>query len=333
MTPVDNKNGRLCIHYHEADDPAAQADEHTLAVISFGDASFIDNSDDRRIQVGLPLLSGTRPVEVWRSDQNHESGTHGRIGYRHTGDLLFGQLCLEDAQFDGLEALTRQVYRQILALQKETGYPHLLRIWNYFPWINRDENGLERYRAFCVGRHQAIDTTRGYEHELPAATAIGTHGDNTLVYFLASREPGTQIENPRQVSAFEYPDLYSPKSPAFSRAVHKRWSGDTHLYISGTASIIGHETRHRHDYIRQLAECLNNIDALIAETRKTTPTRLDSAADLSGIKIYLRHPDYLEHARDYVEDRLGKDTPVVYLLGDVCRRDLLLEVEGLFSSC
>ena len=115
--------------------------------------------------------------------------------------------------------------------------------------------------------------------------------------------------------------------------MYKRWGDAAQLYISGTASIIGHETMHRHDYIRQLAECLNNIEIVIAESRKATDCNIAGVNELSGIKIYLRHPEYLEHARRYIEDRLGDDVPVIYLHGDICRSDLLLEVEGLYSSC
>lgn len=333
MTSTKKKNGTLCISYHDTSDPLALPDEHTLAVVSYGENSSIDAHDERRLTVGLPILHGSQTHEVWRSDQPIDAGWSGDISYRCTDKLLFGQVLLDDSEHVDMEGLTRHIYERILLLQKAKNYPHMLRIWNYFPSINRDANGLERYRSFCVGRYQAIDTSSGYEQHLPSASAIGTRCDKTLVYFLASRDPGVQIENPRQVSAFEYPDHYSPKSPAFSRAVLAQWNDSIHLYVSGTASIIGHETHHKHDYLRQLGECLNNIDALIRKSREKTDSDIHSSADLSGIKVYLRHPEYLEHAMNYISDRLGDNTPVVYLRGDICRNDLLLEVEGLYSSC
>jgi chorismate lyase/3-hydroxybenzoate synthase len=308
-------------------------DAQTLAIVSYGESSSVDLLDHRRLTVGLPVLHGNQLHEVWQSDQPVETGWLGDISYRCTGRLLFGQVLLDDSNYAGMEGLTRHIYQQIMALQTSMEFPHLLRIWNYFPWINRDAEGLERYRAFCVGRHQAIDTSSGYERHLPSASAIGTRGDKTLVYFLASRKPGNQIENPRQISAFDYPDQYSPKSPAFSRAMLVQWDPGIQLYISGTASIIGHQTYHRHDYIRQLGECLNNIDTLVTRARNENGLNIHSCADLTSIKIYLRHPEYLEHAMHYVNDRLGTGAPVVYLRGDICRSDLLLEVEGLYSSC
>ena len=121
-----------------------------------------------------------------------------------------------------------------------------------------------------------------------AATAIGTRDDSILVYFLAAREDGIQIENPRQVSAFDYPSQYAPKSPAFSRAMVKQWGDQQHLDISGTASILGHETRHRDKLIEQLDECLNNVDILVTEADKHAGIGIHDVSDLTGIKLYLR---------------------------------------------
>lgn len=332
MTSVDNNHGVLSIRYLNAGDPLARPDDHTLAVLSYGIESGTDQQDERRLTVGLPILGGNWAHEVWRSSQPIDTGIYGDISYRCTDELLFGQVLLDDATSGGMEAMTRHVYETILALQQAKDYPRMLRIWNYFPSINREGDGLERYRAFCVGRYQAIDTSSGYEQHLPSASAIGTRDGKTLIYFLASRTAGKQIENPRQVSAFEYPDLYSPRSPAFSRAMLTQWPDARHLYISGTASIIGHETHHKHDYIRQLDECLNNIDELIGRSREESDINISNAAQLSGLKVYLRHPEYLEHSRHYINDRLGRATPVIYLHGDICRSDLLLEVEGLYSS-
>jgi hypothetical protein len=59
------------------------------------------------------------------------------------------------------------------------------------------------------------------EAALPAATCIGRFdGVRRLqVYWLAAREAGLPLENPRQVSAFRYPRQYGPQSPSFSRAL------------------------------------------------------------------------------------------------------------------
>lgn len=309
--------------------PDVLSDPNTLAVVDFAERSLA--TEDLRVIVGTTALKGNELIEVWRSREVPEKGSSGAIHYRKTGDLVFGQLCVENSS-DSMENITRNIYQQVIQLQQELGYPHLIRIWNYLPWINREDEGLERYQAFCVGRHQSIDTSNGYEEHLPAATAIGTHDDSTLVYFLAGREEGLQIENHRQVSAFQYPSQYAPKSPAFSRAIVKQWGEQKHLYISGTASILGHESQHIGQLHEQIDECLNNMDILIREADSKAGLGINRVADLTGIKLYLRDAASLDEVLAHLRKRLSDKVALMVLHADICRRDLLLEIEGLYAG-
>ena len=330
MNTIPRQNPLLDISYQQRETLAdVVSDPYTLAVVDFDNHSVATAGN--RILVGTPALAGSELVEVWRTRDMPESGTFESIHYRKTGDLLFGQIQLASDN-ENIEITTRTIYEQISQLQQELSYTHMIRIWNYMSWINREDDEMERYQSFCVGRHQAIDTSRGFEQHLPAATAVGTHDDNILVYFLAAREDGIQIENPRQVIAFEYPSQYAPKSPAFSRAMVKQWGQQKHLYISGTASILGHETRHRDKLIEQLDECLNNMDILIAEADGQADLGINNVSDLTGIKLYLREPDDLEAVTSQLRNRVGDSVHVMVLHADICRSDLLLEIEGFYSG-
>ena len=328
MNTTSLQNSLLDISYQQRETLAdVVGDPYTLAVVDYGNHSVATEGD--LILVGTPALAGSEMVEVWRTKDMPEHGTFESIHYRKTADLLFGQIRLASDD-ENIENTTRTIYQQIGQLQQELSYTHLIRIWNYMPWITREDDEMERYQSFCVGRHQAIDTSRGFKEHLPAATAIGTHDDNILVYFLAAREDGIQIENPRQVSAFEYPAQYAPKSPAFSRAMVKQWGEQKHLYISGTASILGHETRHVNMLLEQLDECLNNIDVLITEADKQADIDIHNVSDLTGIKLYLRDQDDLETVTTHLRKRIGDKVHVMVLQADICRSDLLLEIEGFW---
>ena len=330
VNTTNRQNSLLDIHYQpRARQSDVVNDPYTLAVIDFSSQSQF--TDEKRIIVGTPALTGGDLLEVWRTNEIPESGNFGEIQYRRTSALIFGQLLIP-SDSGSMESLTQKIYQQISHLQLELSFEKMIRVWNYLPWINRHDEGLERYQSFCVGRHQAIDTSIGYESHLPAATAVGTHDGNILVYFLAAHEDGMQIENPRQVSAFAYPSKYAPKSPTFSRAVVKQWGEQKHLYISGTASILGHETRHVNKPGEQLDECLNNIDILIAEADRETGLGIKDASELTGIKLYLRNQDYLEETIDHLKKRLGDKVKLMVLHADICRGDLLLEIEGFYSG-
>ncbi|HEX6642861.1 MAG TPA: hypothetical protein VF215_17215, partial [Thermoanaerobaculia bacterium] len=143
-----------------------------------------------------PLGSGPH-VEVWE-----------------TGDaLLFGSCVAEERE--PLESLTRKVYTRLIADARDAGYPYFVRMWNYVGDVNAHDAGRERYQLFCAGRHDAF-VAAGYHHDvdLPAASAVGMHGPGLVTYFLAARDPGMQVENPRQVAAYRYPPEYGPKSPS-----------------------------------------------------------------------------------------------------------------------
>lgn len=149
-----------------------------------------------------------------------------------------------------------------------------------------------------------------------------------MIYFLAAKTPGIQIENPRQVSAFRYPPQYGPRSPSFSRAVLKRWTGASHLFISGTASIVGHVSRHPRDPLAQLDETLANLEALLNHANRF----LQASIRLASIKLYLRPDLRAADVQQRLDERLGRDLPRLLLTGDICRDDLLLEIEGLGVS-
>jgi chorismate lyase/3-hydroxybenzoate synthase len=263
--------------------------DHLLALIQFQAPVHVD-PDPRRCLVPLPELGGTATAEVWLSPRPVQTGMVSGVGYAGNGEALFLQLQSDEYAPDALQPLIAVAYRRLFAVARAQGYPHFLRIWNYLPDINQECSGLERYRAFCAGRRQVLDAVlTEVETRLPAASAIGfpaspvfpdgksVEEGSLCLYALATQEPGEQIENPRQVSAFHYPPEYGLRSPSFSRAVLKRWSNDSHhLYISGTASVVGHASRHD-DLLAQLDEILVNLDALLTEAGRRAGAPLQPA--------------------------------------------------------
>jgi enamine deaminase RidA (YjgF/YER057c/UK114 family) len=285
------------------------------------------------------VLGDTHEVlEVWRTDAPTQSHSHGRVRYARGGDLLFGSLAVYEAELADsgsgartpLELATDLAYRQIYAALAAAGTPQLVRIWNYIPDINVDTHGLERYRQFNTARHEAsLASGRAVRGSVPAASALGgATGSPLTIYFLASHRAPAFIENPRQVSAYRYPAQYGPRSPAFSRATVLGEGREATLFISGTASIVGHRTLHAGDPAAQTRETLANIEALLEEAGRwagTETLRLESLA----YKVYVRDPRELPAIRAELEAALGPDATLLYLQADICRQDLAVEIEAV----
>lgn len=281
--------------------------------------------------VDMPAVGVGRVFELWASQTPVRTEVPGRIRVARTDQVLFGCLQIDEDTRADYDTLIYRNYCLIFDCIDDLGYPNLIRAWHYVPDIHLDERGLERYKRFSLGRHEAfVAKGRDISSNAPAASAVGKRPGNTVIGFLAARRPGTAIENPRQVNAYSYPARYGPRGPTFSRALFATWDGTPQLYISGTASILGHLSQHAGDAYAQTGETIVNLRAVMAEAQKRG--LIDATASTERLfKVYLRRPEF----RPVVEARLrkafGPEPSIVYLQADICRQELLLEIEVVCS--
>ncbi|MBU6448913.1 MAG: hypothetical protein KGQ26_04730, partial [Rhodospirillales bacterium] len=191
---------------------------------------------------------------------------------------------MEEASDVSLEETVEAAYLRIFDFLDYAAFASPIRFWNYLSEISLEETGLERYRRFNIGRQRAF-AARLREALPPAASGVGGNQGASAIYFLAAHTPAHPIENPRQVSAFAYPPVYGPQSPSFSRASVYHAGTRALMFISGTASIVGHESRHEDDLQGQTAETIENLRAVI---RTSGVTGFGNWA----FKIYLRDPTH-----------------------------------------
>jgi len=325
--------------------PLAQLAEQSEAWLAsaLGGACFASAGKQSRlpdlpiIHVDAPdLLASEGMAEIWLTDEELQSGQRGDIQYRQSEHLLFGCLSREESKVEvadasgasPLQSLVEQAYREIFELLRERGYSAVIRFWNYFPDINCESHGVERYRQFNIGRQDAfLAQGMAVIGNVPAACALGSGQGQVNIAFLAIRGEVISIENPRQVSAYHYPTQYGPRSPTFSRAGLVQIEGRDALFISGTASIVGHETLHPGDVVAQTRESLNNIEVVVETARQQSPGAGFNLTDLA-YKVYVRRPEDLPSVRREIEHYVGAPVRAVYLKADICRGDLLVEIEA-----
>lgn len=304
--------------------------------------------------VAAQLLGDGEPrVDLWwGAASGLQSGRSGSVAWRSDGQWLHGVLELGDtddtddteaAALDGpslraapqasLATLTHRAYQDVFAALEQSGCTHLLRVWNYLPRINAEGGGLERYRQFNFGRQQAfIEAGRSTVEGVPVACALGTRGGPLHVSFLAARDAmALPIDNPRQVAPASYPDAYGPRSPTFSRAaLLDVGAGRLALFVAGTASIVGHASMHAGDVLAQTHETLRNLEAIVAQARARCTARF--ALSRLDCVVYVRQAAHWPAVREVLASALGADSltlrGAVALQADVCRSDLLIEIEA-----
>lgn len=326
-----SRSAQACLRLTYFNQPEGLAGElpdlgKILAVVSYG-ATWTGPLPPGcpHVEVDLPALGAAALHEAWTVSGLVSYGSLDGMAAAWTDEILFGAAVVAETPAAPLEHTAFEVYNQIFRAVEREGYPFLLRVWNYVPDITELAGGPERYRRFNLGRHDAFIVNRRQVEAAPAACAVGGCSGPLRVYFIASRQSGMPLENPRQVSAYRYPPLYGPRSPTFSRGLLASIGGRRQLFISGTASVVGHESRHLGDPLAQTKEAMANIQSVVAEAHK-----MGLAADHRlMLKAYVRDRDDFGKIRDCITGLLSPNDVVVFLQGHLCRPELLIEIEGV----
>ncbi len=329
MDMLVNSTGLHCqythIHYSNTDD--------LLAKIVF-DARCAASATQGYISTGLPLLAGNFAAELFLSDSPVTTGYSHDYYWAETSSYLLVALWGNEAALGGLNKATEHLYSKLLADIQARDYPYLVRVWNYFADINGVDEGLERYRQFCIGRFNAFEQQQIAEVQFPSACALGHQGGDLLIYALASKTPAQHFENPRQASAYHYPAEYGPRSPSFARAsLLELPNQPAKIFVSGTASVVGHVTQHPDDLKLQIHETLTNLACLLEhisakyqeENKGISPTLTPEI-----LKVYVRNMQDLELIKQRITLAYPA-VPAVYVAADICRSDLLLEIDGIWN--
>lgn len=210
------------------------------------------------------------------------------------------------------------------------------RFWNHIPCIHEPAgDGIDRYMAFNLGRRAGLrrwlGPGSGFTSRIATATGIGHRGDDLVVHGLGWRGEVNHVENPRQRPAYRYSPRFGPAAPSFARATWLRNTpaGDV-LAVGGTASIRGEETIAPGNLSAQLEETLVNLDALV--------TAAGAAVDGSGLaglvqaRIFHVRPQDEAIVRERAMAAFPNATRLDVHRADVCRHELLLEIEGIALS-
>jgi chorismatase len=277
------------------------------------------------VPMARPGESGHR--ETWWCEEPPETGSAGEILFACGDEVAFCAATIEHRSV--YAPVVERRYREVFDFLESHGYRRLLRVWNFIETINAaNADGLEVYRDFCKGRSDAFSAHPDFYRSMPAATGIGTTGSGISFFLLAVKDTEVRhIENRRQTPAYQYPERYGPRSPSFARAtaMTPRGGEAPTLFVSGTASILGHETVFEGDIEKQCATTADNIAELIANCYGGSK----GLTDASTVKAYVRHAHHVPYVQSFCEEVFGPKASLAVFNVDICRGDLLVEIEAV----
>lgn len=216
------------------------------------------------------------------------------------------------------ETQTRQVFERIEAGLGAVGmdFSHVVRLWFF------NDDILDWYGDFNKVRDVFFRARGVFDGLVPASTGMGgsnAAGAALVAGVLAVKAKGdgvraVAVPSPLQCPALEY-------GSAFSRAVELTVPGLRRLFVSGTASISPEgETLHVGDVDGQIALTMDVVNAIL-ESRGMTWSEVTRAV------VYFKRREDFPRFAAYCMDRGLPTLPAVLVQNDVCRDDLLFEIE------
>jgi len=253
-------------------------------------------------------------------------GTQFIIGNVQVNNQLSRQLQYETA-FESL--------KEVLG-KKDFPMGSIIRQWNYIENINGFVGKNNNYQDFNNARSKFYGNAfeqNGY----PAATGIGMNEGGIIIEFIALNSDlaiTNPIDNPRQIAAHLYSkkilvgeDCMNLETPKFERARYLKLSNRIMLFLSGTASIKGEKTVGIGDPARQTEESIQNIKQLYSSSVLQQIGITETKQEIGHARVYIKNKNDFKAIKQVFEEHYG-DLPVVYLQADICRENLLVEIEG-----
>lgn len=249
---------------------------------------------------------------------------------------------------DDTRKAARASFDQMRAIldAENMSFDHIVRQWNFIGNILEVKNEMQNYQIFNEVRSENYHKYRKV-HSYPAATGVGMkYGGVTLDFCAVKAESDLKIiaiDNPDQIRPYDYSQQILKGKPAggkginqppqFERAVFLADSHGTTLFVSGTASIIGQDTIGIEDVGRQAIVTIENIDKL-ADPKRIAHLS-GKTGSVAGNLILLRV--YIKQQVDFAKvkaicDEFHAGVPSVFIEADICRDNLLVEIEAEFSN-
>jgi enamine deaminase RidA (YjgF/YER057c/UK114 family) len=219
----------------------------------------------------------------------------------------------------------------------------IVRQWNYIEQITHLKGGNQNYQNFNDARSHFYQKTK-WSEGFPAATGIGISFGGVIIDLDAIYTNGSGIKiiplnNTLQVPAHGYSHsvLIGPgegagiqlTTPKFERAKVVLFDKEGVIYISGTAAIRGEMSLMDKGIEEQTRITLENIEHLISpETLAGSGAGPFGKIEITSLRIYLKEESFFKPCKRIVDDKYA-GVPAVYLKADICREELLVEIEGL----
>jgi hypothetical protein len=225
----------------------------------------------------------------------------------------------------------------------ELNFDTIVRQWNYVGEIldlsSANVRTMQNYQIFNEVRNSYYTRYRNCSN-FPAATGIGMNSVHVGIdcYSIGNQSniQVISVSNPKQEDSYQYGQdvlvgdaIVHKQAPQFERAILLKSEASSKLIISGTAAIIGQKTIGIGDVVQQTKTTIDNIEALVSRTNLMNHcSNPEEYPDKYGyLRVYVKNRNDIGVVRSVCEEYFG-NVPTTFVQADICRDNLLVEIEA-----
>ena len=233
-------------------------------------------------------------------------------GLEKSATKMQREMCAYNLLFQAFQILSKLGFKNT----------EIVHTWFYLDKIDKWYNNFNQARSSVFKKIGLIDT----KEVLPASTGIGIYsGKNSIVAIDAvavkcshNQRLMKRLYNPIQKEAPEYDSL-------FSRGISIDFGSSKVIYVSGTASIGEKgESLYNGSAKKQIYRTFRNMEALVSAEGVTLH-------NIKQATVYFKRPEDFESYQKIFIQRINKEMPYVCMLAEICRPELLFEIEAVLN--
>jgi len=288
---------------------------------------------------------GVRPNELL---YKHNDETSWLVVQRGMVKMIIAVGISNPAVLNDMAGQSNVAFSQLqnILTEEEMEFSDIIRQWNYIEQItttvSHNDGNSQHYQIFNDVRSKYYRQA-SFNNGFPAATGIGMDFGGVIIDIIAAKlDKGWSVvalKSPVQLDAYSYTSEvlaenhvmkdFSRTTPKFERAKilitpEKKW-----IFISGTAAIVGQSSIQQPSAEHQTEMTIQNILRLISsESLLKHGVSPGEKSIVTYFRVYVKFSEDIQKVRETCL-RYFPNVPMSFVVADICRPELLVEIEGL----
>ncbi|HEY3371070.1 MAG TPA: hypothetical protein VGK10_09500 [Prolixibacteraceae bacterium] len=300
--------------------------------------------DNGALMLEIVCIEGLKPGELTLKQND---GASWFLLQRNSQKMIIAAGLSERSESNCILQQSHSAFDLLQGILQEEGmeFSDIIRQWNYIEQITAraqsNDSISQHYQIFNDVRTKFYQQAR-FENGFPAATGIGMDFGGIIIDFIAAKLGGKSaiigVKNPLQLDAYHYSkevlaenramDDFCQTTPKFERAKVIETPDGKWIFVSGTAAITGELSCLESCIEQQTEMTIQNILGLISpENLQKHGVDCRGEVTLKYLRAYIKFkadiPQVKEICRKYFPQ-----IPIAFVVADICRPELLIEIEG-----